>query len=354
MAILTTIAKCPDLQSDLYNHFVNTNTSAYIETPGFLRFLTSETNRNGVEQIGDFVSPGNGKTRTVQLRYEQRLPESFVTGGTFDLNCAPTQIVGDTTTTYEIDPVADGEVASLTIPYNDLIENCKDNGEWFLSRLSQLINAMDRKIAQKMSDQAALLTGAFVDDSNLNVNDFKIVSTKDSSGNNLQNLLEEVIYNSENNGFPGPVVAFGWGELKKYMTRVAASCCANSGTDLNTFMAQNPFSFVGDYRIESASAFTPNNFLVTTPGALQIIRYNQFEGANMVEDDSFTTTTINSPATGLPYDLFISKTCTNGGISINVNLRTAVKLVSMPTNMFDEGDRMEGVNFANGYEIVNA
>jgi hypothetical protein len=353
MSILSTIVKCPDIQSDLYDHFVNTNTSAYLETPGFLRFLTSETNRNGVVQVGDVVSPGGGKTRTVQLRYEQRLPETFVTGGTSDLACAPTQELGDTIASYEIDPVADGEVASITIPYNSIIENCKENGEWFLSKLSQLINVMDRKVAQKMSDQAALLTGSFVDTENVTAN-VKTVSTQDSSGNNLQNLLEEVVYNSENNGYPGSTVAFGWGELKKYFTRVAASCCATSGTDLNTFMAQNPFTFVGDYRIEQASAFDKNHFLVTTPGALQIIRYNQFEGANMVEDDSFTTTTINSPATGLPYDLFISKTCTNGGISINVNLRTAIKLVNMPDDMFGTGDRMEGVNFVNEYEIVNA
>jgi len=138
------------------------------------------------------------------------------------------------------------------------------------------------------------------------------------------------------------------------MTRVAAACCADSGTDLNTFMSQNPFAFVGDYRIEQASAFDKDNFLVTTPGALQIIRYNQFEGANVIDDDSFTTTTINSPATGLPYDLFISKTCTNGGISINVNLRTAVKLVNMPDDMFGAGDRMEGVNFVNQYLISNS
>lgn len=347
MSLISSIVPCEDIQAELSDFFTRTNNATLIETFGWLQFLTDPINTDGINQV---IAPGGGKLRTLNLTYRNRIPEEEVSGN-FDFTCAPTNQIGDTVASFEIDPDLDGNSYPASIPLNTLRANCKDNADWLMETLMIMINVLDRRNAQKMADQIPDIIGAFVDTTDV-TNDIKDVETVDASGNNVQNLIEEVTYNSENNAYPGGTWVFGWGELRKYFTRVAAGCCIQTGVDLREFGAQNPLAFRGDFRVQEALG--TDNFLAITPGAAQILQYVEFEGeANTSGDDSFEQTTIISPATGLKYDLLMTKDCTTSGVSININLRNATKLVGMPSDMFCAGDRLEGVTFANQYQIVN-
>ncbi len=348
MSLITSIVPCEDVQIELNTVFQKRRFSTFLETPAFLNFLQSPLNTDGV--LKENVAPGGGKLRTVNVRYEQRLTPDLINSN-FDIVCNPTQQQGDTITTYSLDPDTDGNSYSFTIPLSTLRDNCMENGDWLFLQLLRAMNGMSQTIAQKMADQSLNAIGVFVDEADV-INDVKTVTTVDGSGNNVQDLIEEVTYNSENNGFVGGTWVFGWTELKKYFMRVAAGCCLQTGIDISTFGMQNPLVFAGDFRVELAMGL--NNFLATSPGALQVLDYVEFEGqTNMSNDDSHEQRTIVDPQTGLRYDLLMQKVCANNGISIHVSLRNATQLVSYPTDLFDPKDRMSGSTMVNQYEIIN-
>lgn len=350
MSVLSGIVNCPEIQTNLDEHFTGMNPATVLEIPNYLNFLVSDMNRAGFVQVQDMVTPGDGKIRNVEVLYDCRLDETQV-DETFDITCDGDRELGNTQKTYSIDPAVDGLKYFFSLDYATIRENCQENGAWFLSRLMKAINVMDRRVASKVADDTVLHIGSFVDTTDV-VADVKTVQTVDASGNNTQNLIEEVAYNSENNAFNSVPWIFGWGETKKYFARVAAGCCLQTGLDLAAFSSQNDMVFSGDYRIEDA--FGTNNFLVTQVGALQLITYNEFQGWKQTNDESFETVEIVSPFTGIAYDMFMSKVCTGGKIKVNVTLRVAVKVISMPSDMFCAGDRLEGVNFVNQYVINNS
>lgn len=346
MSLLSSLVPCEDLQADLSDFFTRTDNAQIIETFGWLQFLTDPINTDGLSQE---VAPGEGKLRNINLIYKNRLPETEVSSN-FNMVCSPTKEVGDTSTQYSIDPDADGNSIARVIPLATLREKCKNNSDWFMEVMMLMVNALDRANAQKMADQIPNITGAFVDQENV-TNEVKEVQTIDASGNNTQNALEEIVYNSENNAYPGSTFVFGWGELKKYFTRVAAGCCIQTGVDLRDFASQNPMGFRGDYRIPGALG--TDHFITVAPGAAQVLQYVEFEGSNTTSDESFEQTTIVSPSTGLKYDLLMTKSCVETGVSVSINLRNATKLVALPDDMFCADDRLSGVNFINEYQIVN-
>lgn len=347
MSILSGVVGCPNIQTDLNNVFIGISPNQVVEPANFLRFITDPVNTGGMEQISREVSPGNGQKRTVEVRYESRLSEDTVNED-FDLACNSSNNFGDTVTQYEIDENADGLSIDFNVTLKDLREKCKTNSEWYQSRLLMAVNAIERKLMTKTVSQAVSLTGKFTDGSTV-----KDTQTQDSSGNNLQSLIEDVTFEAEDLAYPGVPYVFGYGETTKYMRRVAAGCCMQQGIDLNTYAQQNNMVYGSDYRIEGQ--FGEDQFIMVAPGALQLITYRQFQGddPNTNEDDSFAQGEIVSPNTGIPMDLFVNKDCSNGGVSIHTTVRVASKLVGMPSDMFVTGDRMEGNTFVHQFNINN-
>lgn len=342
MSLIQSITPCEDIQIPLTEVFTRTNPALTFESAGWLRFLTDPINNVGVEQIPQKVSPGDGKIRTVNVRHHIRLNEEEAETG-FEIDCNPTETIGDTITSYDLDEDTDGNKVSRQVSLSDIRRNCTSSADWLANMILMMVNVMDRKIAQKMADQIPNVVGKFADDGYL-----KITQTQDSSGNNLQTLIEDVMFETMNSGYPGQVAMFGWGETFKYMQRLKAGCCVQTGIDLRDFMAQNPLSFMGDYRVENALG--TSRFMTTTPGAVQVLQFVEYVGDKVSNDDSFEARTIRSPETGIVYDFFMERKC---GDQYVMTVRNATKLVGMPTDMFGTNDRLQGVTFVNEFAIVN-
>ena len=70
-----------------------------------------------------------------------------------------------------------------------------------------------------------------------------------------------------------------------------------------------------------------------------MIEYNQWEGIFNVTDGNESYGTIVSPATGISYDMFMAHSCG----TISVTLTATTKVVALPADMYQTGDRLEGV-----------
>ena len=84
-------------------------------------------------------------------------------------------------------------------------------------------------------------------------------------------------------------------------------------------------------------------------GALQVIEYNQWDGIFALSDSNESYGTIQSPATGINYDLFMAHSCG----TISVSLTATTKVIALPADMYQTGDRLDGVLGFAPIEVVN-
>jgi hypothetical protein len=92
----------------------------------------------------------------------------------------------------------------------------------------------------------------------------------------------------------------------------------------------------------------PNKSMVFNAGAVALITYNEApQVANL--GANYAKFRVNSPRTGIPYDIVMNDTC--GTISILGYANT--KLVGLPTDMFAVGDEFRGVTMVNKIKVVN-
>lgn len=351
---------CPDLQLELDSQFETCDASILPDPAPLNTFLWSSLNRSGFQQT---LVPGQGKTRTVQLRYDQRLLETQVT--TVDgctTNCTATTKRGDLITSYEIDTCDTLEVSEL-MNAEDFVLACRDNGAIVTKKVRLLINAMVAKIATKMTGLAIAKHGAW----QANVNNMGWTGD-DNTGNSAKALLLQtfktgsttdlnpIAYYKLNNAinktnYCRGGVLFGASDLEMYYNLMKAGCCASNGTDLGEILRQFGIAVVWDRRYENAMGHEYGTVIM--PGALQPIYYNHAtqsisDALNNSTGRNYAKGIITDPATNIPMDLTISDNCGN----VSIILRATVDLKAMPTDMFAPSDNMEGVTFVNKVKVV--
>lgn len=347
----TTLNPCETIQDELNEMFMTCDASRLREPSPFFDFVMSSENMAGVAQE---VSPGGGKTRTVNLRYDQRINEDNVKSNQSNPNCVATTKRGDCIEAYTIDITQNEQIEQL-IDIADLVEICRTNENYWAENIQRLIDALVRKIATKTTQQAVLLTGKWgADVDNVDVNDNLEVSTLRAGTTDevAPFTMEDIDMALMQSAYCGPVGIFGGSALYKYARRVMAGCCSNQGVNLGEIMAQYGKAVAYDRRV--ANELGGNNFnFVVQSGALQLITFNMFEGAeglNVITGSDYSRTVIVDPQSGLPIDLTIKDNCGQ----VSVILTATTKLISMPDDMFGTGDIYDGCKFFNTIEVVNS
>ena len=97
MSISRILSECPNVQMSLGELFIEVGQREQLP---FLEFLLSPEN---AKLIRTEVSPGQGKLKTVQARWIQRLPETEVEEGGSILTCTSENDYGDSTQTYTVE-----------------------------------------------------------------------------------------------------------------------------------------------------------------------------------------------------------------------------------------------------------
>ena len=341
---------CEDLQGRMSNVWgMGTDPQLRRDPSVFLEWLLSPANVNGINQT---VNPGNGKTRTVNLIYDQPYLESQVLS-VGDRDCRTGDPDGDKVETYEID-TTDILEWKQSFKLADLTRKCEENPDFIARRMLMGMIAVDQAAATKIAGQAAALAGEWstdVETAMTVTSDELIVETKDAQGNLKGGALEEIQWAAQASGF-GSFVGFGGQLLDQHFRLSLAGCCAKWGVHIGELLNQYGFAFGYDRRLATALGSVTANNLIADVGALQVLHYTENEGLNGIESfnlaaGNFYGTAV-TPA-GIPVDVTIKDECKTFTIQIQAN----VKLVGLPTDMYRTGSNFEGVNGVALVKVTN-
>lgn len=350
MSHATTLVACPNLQDQLEDIFC---TGRPEDTP-LLNFLFSEFNNANILQRR--AVPMAGKSRIVELVYFPRMVESEVTT-TVTHQCEAPQKWGSLSTTYNIDETAGVNVGKY-FDLVDLIPLCEDN-DMFVARMVQnLIDVAKRTMETQAATKLVALAGGFstIDldqDNSAITSSTKIISTKNSTATNVLNDegYAAIMQTARLNGYCSAPVVAGEYEIMKYFDRLKVGCCATTGVDMSQLT--EPI-LLKSYRVPTA--FGDNNkFLTFSAGAALPVWFNLNGGAKINEynDDTNMRTIIIDPATGIPFDLVVTKGNVNTCTRIHYVVSLAWDLFAAPSDMFDVGDIYRGVNFIHKHIVTN-
>ena len=346
MSISRILSECPNVQMSLGELFIEVGQREQLP---FLEFLLSPEN---AKLIRTEVSPGQGKLKTVQARWIQRLPETEVEEGGSILTCTSENDYGDSVQTYTVE-TTDTYTASQLINAADIARHCQENSRYVLESVMRLMDVLDRKVATAAATQAVAAIGAWGTD----VTGFYTmdgdcieIATLDSSGGLSPFALADITQAAQMANYPAPPIAFGGAAMQRYANATKAGCCSTSGIDILAISSQNGFGFAYDARVATAQG-DQTHALITTAGAIQWLSFNLAEwntGITPVAGSNYSKTLVFTPA-GVPCDLTMKDDC--GNLSI---VLTATGIVAtLPTDIYESSDKFSGVNYVNCVSIVN-
>lgn len=342
--VLSQLTVCPNIQDDLNRFFETCPPREYMP---ILDWVMSETNRRGLRRT---VNPGGGKVRTVTVTYTPRPLESSVQEGVANPSCNNDNFIGDRFTNYTID-TDDNVGYGFAMTPEFLAYSCKSNADYFLERLADAIDVVERKVASKHSPDIAVLMGQWAENVPT-TGGHLVLQTLKANGDFNPYLAPDLDLALNKTGYCPERFIFGGTTLYKWFRAVIAGCCSQEGIDVGNLFRQYGYAFAYDRRFESDYGI--NEGIAVAAGAMQLLTYNRsdwMEGmpSNYVDMGSEISVTIVSPRTGLPMDLTVTYNC--GKISVNVVATT--KLVGMPADMFYQGDFMEGVTYVAPIVVQN-
>lgn len=350
--VTNAVTTCPDLQTTLEENFLicpNIN----VDPITLLPFLYSPENRTGV----DFrVSPSPGKTRELLAVYSQLIPDSEVTTvNSCEGNCTATTERGDLSTTYSMD--CDGfKVEELFDPAS-WRESCTSNFTKVSQTILKLIAAMDNKVSKSVVSEVSGLIGAWATEvGGVTGNTLKVKTQLDGTVTPNPSAWQDIDLALLQTGYCAPAFMAGGAALYKYNRLMEAGCCASSGLNLAEMFALYGKATTWDAHVQAALGQYMT--FVIQQGAIQLLNLNLNGGSELdlgyinVGPGAGTEFAgiINSPYTGLPYDLTVRYDCRK----IHIILEGRVKAVGLPLDMFPAAHRLEGVTYANIVQVANA
>lgn len=341
------LISCPEIQDQLDAHFTQCDPTMMTQDfeLNFLQFLQNPINTTGMLQRK--ISPGRGKKRIVELTYTPRVLPAEISSTPARV-CTSDNVAGMLSQTYTLGNT--GAQLDECFDINDLADICKDNPVWIGERLRAMMDGILRKMDIDLINDVPAFVGAFGEGEENVVADVKTVTTLISAGVPDPEFHQDISFAGMNAGYCTIPYAFGYNEAWRAAKRVAAGCCADSGLDIERNAVVWPFVMMGDSNVENT--FSANHFFTMAAGALQLITWNEFEGErgiNVVDTEHYKQTVLVDPRTGIKFDFQWNNDCGK----ITINLKLIYQLEGLPSDLFDVGDRYDGVTQVNEYVISN-
>lgn len=343
--VLGQLTACPTIQRELNEFFMTCPVNEYMP---FFEFINSPINNMGLSQE---VAPGGGKIRTVRLTYTPRQLESAVTANVANPKCDVDNFIGDRYTDYTLDTDENYGIG-FSMTAQELEAACIANETYFVRRLNDLVDALDRKLATVHTQDLASFVGDWASNVSTTNGEF-VVSTLTEEGLYNPTTVGDIDFALQKTGFCNETMIFAGNTLATYYRNGnAAGCCSNQGIDVSGIFNAYGKAIAYDRRIESV--FGANDAIAVQAGSLTLLTYTRSpwkEGMPLPYRDAgnYISTVIRSPRTGIPMDLTVSDQCGQ----VSVSLVATTKLVGLPFDMFQQGDFMEGVNYVAPITVTN-
>lgn len=301
------------------------------------------------------VSPTFGKTRELLLIYDQLIPTSEVTTiSDCEGNCTATTKRGDLSESYVMD--CDGFMIEELFEPADWRQSCTTNLFKLSSTLLKMIIALDNRISQSVVSEVSGLMGAWAEEVSGLTGNTLVVNTQIASTTNPNpSAWQDIDLALLQTGYCRGAFIAGGAALYKYNRLMEAGCCASTGLNLQDMFNLYGRAVTWDAHVQAAVGQYISWVLM--PGAVQLLTLNMNGGSE--QDFGYINVgmgagtefagVINSPYTGLPYDLTVRYDCRK----IHVILEGRVKAVGAPLDMFPTGHRLEGVTYTNVIQVVN-
>lgn len=338
--------QCETIQTMLDNEFLICATP-YESMPALEAILATQV-ANGITQS---VSDGLGKVKNVKVVYEQRLLESAVSAGSGTRTCSTNTETFNNYATYTIDPTVWLE-ANESFDVANLATVCTTDVQGMIAKkLNKIIDVLERKIATQTATELVALygkwgtsvTGTVNGSEELVLAQYAVTATKALDYTSMVTLDSALTQT----GYCAPAIIVGGSALSDYMKFVNHGCCQSTGANVLDIANTYGKAVMFDKRVKTALGSDLKS-IAFQAGSLALLTYNEASqipnlGAN------YAKFKVNSPRTGLPFDIVMQDNC--GHISIKAFANT--KLVGLPTDMFAVGDEYRGVTFVNKILVTN-
>lgn len=356
MSTLSTFIDCNGLQDSLEAAWGVSNQQ--LGNVNLLRFILNPINNQYINQKINFRPNGR---RDVEVIYGQRFLESQVTDSG-RLLCTTGITDGTTSTTYSIDP-DDGVQMTISFTTQELESMCMSNKDFLINEVKKVMDVLIRKIETKAAIAVTTNTGNFADyviDGGAASNTPKTVSTFTNGGTIKTDALNQIDYNTMANESASQPWVFGGSSWRTYASALNAACCSDLGVDAGVFQMNNGMRYVYSDRIQLQT--DENTGIAIVPGAIQMISFNEFMGEtgniNFMNDDALKQTVLLYPDPTLPiyFDYRAEYKCTDGETERKWHFTLGLihDFIFLPTDLYQTGDQLEGVNYVNEYVINNA
>lgn len=299
---------CRALQRD-YVDFFGKN-SAVFKTNGdtsVLKYLLSPQNTRGFEQIDLALTPMPGKTRPVAFRVEQPFcfdlcnPDVTCTTTKGAITSSDNEIVFDLTGPAFRVCDGNGDPVVLQFTREELKKYCTKDDTTYIKRkiflfLNRFEEALDKKIAQLLSTVAGTNANA---QALTQLPFFVNNTTTNTSVPNPEAIwwLNQTYMNAGNDGQYALLGGMVVKKIADYMKWLGLNA---AGIDLSKVDDINPYAY---YAKHLDAVLGADNFLQLSPGALQLVTYNENAGPYKTEvTDLYSNGTIVLPRTGITID----------------------------------------------------
>lgn len=349
MSSLNTFVDCPNLQDRLEDVFC----MGAPESLPIVSFIFSEQNNASVLEQRAVTNTGN--KRVVELVYSRRVLESEVDNYINYDTCTAGIVRGETSTTFDLELTKGVEIARK-FDLVDLVTRCEGSETYFARLVNDLIDGAERKMETQAATYLAALAGGFPTndkdyDGTAIAASTKIVRTKLADGTLDYNGLQEINQTARLASYCSAPIVIGDYEIAKYFDAVGNGCCAATGLDFSMIANGLPV-LLPSYRMNTAlSDTTGMKFLTMAAGAALPIWYNLYAGdaGRIISDVGNRIATVVVSRRGIPFDLSVVEDCN----TVHVKVSLAWDLFSAPSDMFENSDVLDGVNFINKFQISN-
>lgn len=334
-----TVGLCAKIQQTLINIAGNENTGyTSRQRVGFLDAIRSPYNREGFQQIDPMN--GNGGKRPVEIMYIQPLNPDDVVNGNVNI-CDATVEIPPLVQTIAPEDFEKFSTPGRLLSEAELRKLCTDDpsGEKYRSEMvMSMINALNVRINRYMLATQQLNWGDFYNLPNTAIA-APILTTADNAIR-MSGWVDSVEQSLNDIRVSRKPLIVGGGRIFTFSRLAEWGCCNNAGIDLNA-ATQNLYYF-NDTEASTAGYWGAQVFGAFSPGAVQLVTYNENNEYSNREGDTFVFGNVIDPITGLKYNFsLIFDTCERAwrmGMSIETYLWHT------PNDMYAVGDPMNGVN----------
>lgn len=300
---------CAKLQQSLIDYYGNN--SAELKTMGstaLIRFLLSPQNTRNFRQITDGIqAPIPGKKRGVAFLVDE--PFCYDVCAISDVTCTTTRTESFPASKEQVFDLSgpayrpcDAEGAPLRLKFaeSDLMKYCSESDTSYITRQiarfnRKFIESLDRRLVTALSTSV----GKNADGDSVTNIPFFITQV-----NGVQALNPEAVWfltqTYNDIGGDGQFGLVGGKILNKLMSFQKWAGLNDAGIDLSKVDDMNPYTYY-DRNVDSVVGI--NNFFMLSPGAAQLVYWNEHKGEKRrVVTDLYTHSTFIDIATGVEVD----------------------------------------------------